>query len=99
MHSKIDPSELVAKGVLRARRLCCLRRLLSVLSRRCDLQKPNLIEVLSALLRGEAQIVCGVLELAYYRVAGDKPPHLRALPGFRLSSQVIGRCSRLCLVV
>ena len=24
--SKIDPSELAAKGVLRARRLCCLRR-------------------------------------------------------------------------
>ena len=45
--------------------------LLSVLSRRRDLQKPNLIEVLSALLRGEAQIVGGVLELAYYRAAGD----------------------------
>ena len=26
LHSKIDPSELAAKGVLRARRLCCLRR-------------------------------------------------------------------------
>ena len=26
LHSKIDPSELTAKGVLRARRLCCLRR-------------------------------------------------------------------------
>ena len=25
LHSKIDPSELAAKGVLRARRLCCLR--------------------------------------------------------------------------
>ena len=25
-NSKIDPSELAAKGVLRARRLCCLRR-------------------------------------------------------------------------
>ena len=24
-----------------------------------------------ALLRGEAQIVCGVLEVAYYRAAGD----------------------------
>ena len=31
----------------------------------------DLIEVLSALLRGEAQIVGGVLELAYYRAAGD----------------------------
>ena len=28
-------------------------------------------EVLSALLRGEALIVGGVLELAYYRAAGD----------------------------
>ena len=26
LHSNIDPSELAAKGVLRARRLCCLRR-------------------------------------------------------------------------
>ena len=24
--SKVDPSELAAKGVLRARKLCCLRR-------------------------------------------------------------------------
>ena len=31
-----------------------------------------LMEVLSALLRGEAQIVGGVLELAYYRAAGDR---------------------------
>ena len=59
LHSKIDPSELAAKGVLRARR------------RRRDLQKLDLIEVLSALLRGEAQIVGGVLELAYYRASGD----------------------------
>ena len=43
----------------------------SVLSRRRDLQKPDLTEVLSSLLRGEAQIVGGVLELAYYRAAGD----------------------------
>ena len=41
------------------------------MSRRRDLQKLDLIEVLSALLRGEAQIVGGVLELAYYRAAGD----------------------------
>ena len=33
--------------------------------------KPDLIEVLSALLRGEAQIVGWVLELAYFRAAGD----------------------------
>ena len=46
--------------------------MLSVLSRQRDLQKPDLIEVLSALLRGEAQIVGGVLELAYYRAAGDR---------------------------
>ena len=32
---------------------------------------PNLIEVLSATLRGEAQIVGGVLELACYRATGD----------------------------
>ena len=31
----------------------------------------NLIEVLSALFRGEVQIVGGVLELAYDRAAGD----------------------------
>ena len=43
----------------------------SVLSRQRDLQKPDLTEVLSALLRGEAQIVGGVFELAYYRAAGD----------------------------
>ena len=45
--------------------------MLSVLSRGRDLQKPDLIEVLSALLRGEAQIVGGVLEQAYYRAVGD----------------------------
>ena len=45
--------------------------MLSVLSRRRDLQKPDLMEVFSALLRGEAQIV-GVSELAYYRAAGDE---------------------------
>ena len=69
LHSKIDPSELAAKGVLRARRLCCI--LLSVLSLRLDLQKPDLIEVFSTLLRGEAQIVGGVLELAYCRATAD----------------------------
>ena len=42
--------------------------LLSVLIRRRDLQKLDLMEVLSTLLRGEAQIVGGVLELAYCRV-------------------------------
>ena len=50
---------------------CLGGRLLSVLSRRRNLQKPGLIEVLSALLRGEAQILGEVLELAYYRAAGD----------------------------
>ena len=69
----MDPSKLAAKGVLRTRRLCCVRRgrLLSVLSRWRDCQKPDLEEVLSALLLGEAQIVGGVLEPAYYRAAGD----------------------------
>ena len=46
--------------------MCCLRRR--------GLQKPDLMEVLSALLLGEAQIVGGVLELAYHRAAGDSPP-------------------------
>ena len=46
--------------------------MLSVLCRRRDLQKLDLTEVLSALLRGEAQIVGGILELAYYRAAGDR---------------------------
>ena len=41
------------------------------MSRRQELKKPNIIEVLSALLRGEAQIVGGVLELAYCKAAGD----------------------------
>ena len=39
--------------------------------------KGSFIEVLSALLQGEAQIVGGISDLAYYRAA---------LPGFRLSS-------------
>ena len=63
-------------------------RQLSVLSRRRDLQKPDLIEVL--FLRGEAQIVLVVgedLELAHYRAAGGgQALPRRALPGFRLSS-------------
>ena len=52
---------------------CSQYRLLSVLSRRRDLQKPDLIEVLSALFRGEEaqNVVVGVLELAHYRAAGD----------------------------
>ena len=41
------------------------------MSRWRDFQKPDLEEVLSALLLGEAQIVGGVLEPAYYRAAGD----------------------------
>ena len=57
--------------------------LLSVLSRRRDFQKPDLLGVLSALL-GEAQIVCGVLELAYYRLqemmGGLSPPE--SITGF-----------------
>ena len=55
----------------------------SVLSRRRVLQKPDLIEVLSALLRGEAQIVGGFLEV---QEMGRGFPHQRALPGYRLSS-------------
>ena len=66
LHSKIDPSELAAKGVCeRGGYATWGGRLLSVLSRQ------DLIEVLSALLLGEEQIVGGVLELAYYRAAGD----------------------------
>ena len=72
LHIKTDPSELAAKGVLRARRLCCLRRETAFSpSRRRELQKLDLTEVLSALLRVEEQIVGGVLELADYWAAGD----------------------------
>ena len=46
--------------------------MLSVLSRQRDLQKPDLIEVLSALLRREVQTVGGVLELVCYWAAGDR---------------------------
>ena len=65
--SRLIPQSWLLKG-------CCERggRLLSVLSRWRDLQRPDLIEVLSALLRGEAQIEGGVMELAYYRAAGDR---------------------------
>ena len=46
------------------------------MSRWRDLQKPDLIEVsflrfIEESLRGEAQIVDGALELAYYRATGD----------------------------
>ena len=57
-------------------------RLLSVLSRRRDLQKPNAMEVLSA-FEGGAQIVGGVLELATGRRLGRRRagfPHHRASP-------------------
>ena len=65
-------ARLAAKGVMRARRgYAAWGRLLLVLSRWLNLQKLDLVEVLSALLRGEAQIVGGVLEIAYYRAAGN----------------------------
>ena len=70
VHILLNEADFITRGdVASEEAICCL--LLSVLSRRRDLQKPDLIEVLSALLRGEAQIVVGVLELAYYRSAGD----------------------------
>ena len=58
----------------------------TVLSRRQDLQKPDLIGVLSALLRGEAQIVGGVLEPAYNRPAGDVGGLAlpESVPGFKV---------------
>ena len=90
VHSKIDSSELAAKGGYAA----WGGRLLSVLSRRRDFQKPDLIDVLFALLQGEAQILGGVLELAYCRAAGDG----QAFPT-KFIGTAIGRCSRLCLVV
>ena len=58
-------------------------RLLSVLSRWRDLQKPNSIRVLSAFFEGEAQIVGGVLELARSKVreeTGRLSPSQRASP-------------------
>ena len=70
--------------MLRTRRLCCLRKETAAGSPKAGF---SLIEVFSALLRGEAQIVAGVLELAYSRAAGDGEAFpQRALPGFRLSS-------------
>ena len=43
----------------------------------------DLILVLSALLRGEAQIVGGVLELAYYRATGTGQVFpSESVPGF-----------------
>ena len=75
-----DPSELAAKVVLRARRLCCLKRGAAFSP---NLHKLDLIEVLSALLRGGAQIVGGVLELAYYRAAEDgRLPPQESVTGF-----------------
>ena len=47
--------------------LCCLRRETAFSPE----SVADLIEVLPAILRGEAQIVGGVLELAYYRATGD----------------------------
>ena len=70
--ARLIPQSWLLKG-------CCERggyavgggRLLSVLSRRRDFQKPDLIEVLSALLRREVQTVGGVLELVCYWATGD----------------------------
>ena len=73
LYSKIDPSELVAKVVLQARRLCCLRRdaAFSPESATGSSEAGSYREVHSALLQQEAHIVGGVLELAYYRATGD----------------------------
>ena len=71
LHSKIDPSELAAKGVLRARKLCCLRRKTAFSPESAaGSSEAGSNRGLSVLLRGKAQIVGGVLELAYYRAAG-----------------------------
>ena len=69
LHSKIDPSELAAKGVLRARRETAFSPESAAGYSEAG---SHTVEVFSALLRGEAQIVVGVLKLiAYYRAARD----------------------------
>ena len=70
---EIDPSELAAKGVLRARRLCCLRRdtAFSPESAAGSSEAGSYRSPFCVRLRGEEQILGGVLELAYYRAAGD----------------------------
>ena len=54
------------------RRLCCLRRETALSPESAaGSSEAGFTEVLSALFLGGAQIVGGVLELAYYRAAGD----------------------------
>ena len=62
LHSKIDPSELAAKGVLRAKRLCCLRRetAFSPESAAGSSKAGSFRGPFCTLLRGETQIVDGV---------------------------------------
>ena len=69
---EIDPSELAAKGVLRARRLHCLRRgtAFSPESAAGSSEAGSYRSPFCDSSR-EVQIVGGVLELAYYRAAGD----------------------------
>ena len=58
----IDPSQLAAKGVLRARRLCCLRRetVFSPKSAAGSSKAGSFIGPFCTLLRGETQIVDGI---------------------------------------
>ena len=58
LHSKIDPSELAAKGVLRARRLCCLRREETALNPESAAGSSE-----AGSYRSPLKIVGGVLEL------------------------------------
>ena len=102
LYSKIDPSELAAKGVLRRRRLCCLRRetAFSPESAAGSSEAGSYRSPFCASSGRGADRRWGFgasLLQGCRRWAGF--PHQRALPGFRLSSQVIGRCSRLCLVI
>ena len=71
-HSKIDPSELAAKGVLRARRLCCLRRetAFSPESAAGSSEAGSDRSPFCASSRRGADCRW-VLGLAYYRAAGD----------------------------
>ena len=70
--ARLFPQSWLLKWCRERGTICCLRRetTFSVLSRRRDRQRPDFIEVLSALLLGEAKILGGVSEIA--------------LPGFRL---------------
>ena len=72
LHSKIDPSELAAKGVLRARRRCCLRRETAFSPESAagssDAGSYRITFSTSSMRGADRR---WILELAYFRAAGD----------------------------